>query len=432
MDSEWQTKRLGDLCDVTRGASPRPIQKFYAPQGVPWIKISDATKTNSRFIHRTATFIKKEGQAKSVKVTPGDLIVSNSATPGIPRFVGLNACIHDGWLLLRNFTGLDKHYAFYAIEVARPFLLRQGNGSVFTNLKTKILQDYSLKLPPLPEQRRIAAVLGALDDKIELNRQMNATLEEMAQAIFKSWFIDFDGHDDLVESELGPIPRGWEVKPIEEMVEAVFDGPHKSPKKADTGPIFLGIKNLTGTGLDFSSVRHISEQDWPKWTKRVVPRAGDIVFSYEARLGDFAIIPPKLRCCLGRRLALVRTTPSRNNQHFAFHYFAGRPFQSFLQAHINPGSTVDRILLKDFPSYPFLVPPVEQVRRFEDMASSFWSKIHLNQHQSRTLAELRDALLPKLISGEIRIPEAEEQAQDVVRTSTPSTADMQVQQLNLL
>ena len=96
--------------------------------------------------------------------------------------MGIEACIHDGWLLLRNFRGLDKLFAYYLLTSERDALVGEGNGSVFTNLKTDILKNHMVNLPPLPEQRSIAHILGTLDDKIKLNRRMNETLEEMAQA----------------------------------------------------------------------------------------------------------------------------------------------------------------------------------------------------------------------------------------------------------
>ena len=128
---------------------------------------------------------------KSVEVRPGDLILSNSATPGIPKFMGIDACIHDGWLLLRNLRNLDKQFAYYLLLHERPKLVAQGNGSVFTNLKTEILKNHLVQLPPISEQRAIAHILGTLDDKIELNRRRNQTLEAMARALFKDWFVDF-------------------------------------------------------------------------------------------------------------------------------------------------------------------------------------------------------------------------------------------------
>ena len=192
MEGEWREYEFAALCDITRGASPRPIHEWISEIGIPWLKIADASATTSRFINHTKERIRSDGIAKSVPVFPGDLILSNSATPGIPKFVGIEACIHDGWLLLRNLRRLDKLFCYYLLLFERPRIVEQGNGTVFTNLRTDILKRHRVKLPPLSEQRAIAHVLGTLDDKIELNRRMNATLEEMARALFKSWFVDFE------------------------------------------------------------------------------------------------------------------------------------------------------------------------------------------------------------------------------------------------
>ncbi len=246
------------------------------------------------------------------------------------------------------------------------------------NLNTAIMGAVPFVLPPLATQRAIAHILGTLDDKIELNRRTNETLEAIARALFKSWFVDFDpvrakaagrkpvGMDEataklfankLTEAPTGMLPEGWTMRPVREVSEALYDGPHATPPESDSGAIFLGIKNFTPTSLDLTEKRRISEQDWPNWTKRVVPRHGDIVFTYEATLGFFALIPPGLRCCLGRRTALVRPRKGAKDSHFLFHWFIDRPFQEFLFAHRQPGSTVDRIWLKDFPTYPVLQPP---------------------------------------------------------------------------
>jgi type I restriction enzyme S subunit len=282
----------------------------------------------------------------------------------------------------------------------------------------------AVPIPSLAEQKAIAAVLGALDDKIELNRRMNAKLEEMARSLFRSWFVDFDpvrakldgrepvGLDSnsaalfpqyLDNSTLGIIPKGWQVNRISEVVEEVFDGPHATPPHAEEGPIFLGIKNLTGSALALSDTRCISESDWPRWTKRVTPKPLDIVFSYEATLGFFALIPPGLRCCLGRRLALIRPRAEDGHSHFWFHQFIGPDFQRYLIQHSVQGATVDRIPLIQFPNYFVLNPPSALKEAFECRVAPLWAKIHTNAKQSHTLATLRDTLLPKLLSGELSV-----------------------------
>jgi type I restriction enzyme S subunit len=241
MGSEWQAVRFSQLCDITRGASPRPINDWFTDSGIPWVKISDANSAQSRYITVTGQYIKPEGRHKSVEVKPGDLILSNSATPGIPKFMGIYACIHDGWLLLRKLRNLDKYFAYYLLLHERPKLVAQGNGSVFTNLKTEILKNHLVKLPPLPEQRAIAHILGTLDDKIELNRKRNETLEAMARALFKDWFVDFgpvraklEGRDPYLPAEIWDLfpdrldddgkPEGWGYLPFDELLQGTIGG----------------------------------------------------------------------------------------------------------------------------------------------------------------------------------------------------------------
>ena len=273
-------------------------------------------------------------------------------------------------------------------------------------------------------RQAVGEILGSLDDKIELNRRMNETLEAMARTLFRSWFVDFDPvrakadgrkpHGmDAATAKLFPDrfdtvvtglrPEGWSTKSICDLVEGVYDGPHATPAKSNTGAVFLGIDNLTSSQLDLSNIRHISEADWRRWTRRVSPRTGDIVFSYEATLGYFALIPQGLRCCLGRRLALIRPSTAFPYPRYLFHAFIANPFQSMLMARRVHGSTVDLISLLDFPKYEVLLPPQGLIEKYEQFAAPLWELIHRSQSQSRTLAALRDTLLPQLLSGEVRV-----------------------------
>lgn len=175
--------RMNDICDITRGASPRPINEWISVTGTPWVKIADATRSSGRTIEQTRECILDSGRKHSVVVKPGDLILSNSATPGIPKFMGIEACIHDGWMLLRNFRGALPEFLYYRLLFDRPALVGLGNGSVFTNLKTDILKSHTIALPPLAEQRRIAGVLGALDDLIDVNRALAGDCERLARLL---------------------------------------------------------------------------------------------------------------------------------------------------------------------------------------------------------------------------------------------------------
>ena len=292
--------------------------------------------------------------------TEGDLAITREAPMGdvcqIPPT--LRCCLGQRQVLLRpDPKKMDSRFLLYALQ--SPYLQNQigwneGTGSTVSNLRIPVLEALKVPTPSLEKQQEAATTLGALDDRITLLRETNATLEAIAQALFKSWFVDFDpvrakmegrapeGMDEATaalfpdgfeESELGLVPIGWHIDPVGHVVAGIYDGPHATPAESDKGPIFLGIKNLTGSGLNLDDVRHIHEDDWAQWTRRITPRHGDIVFSYEATLGFFALIPPDTRCCLGRRLALIRPNQENGFGHFWFHQFVSASFQRLLNKH---------------------------------------------------------------------------------------------------
>ncbi len=176
MRSEWENKKIGDIVDVRRGSSPRPIHKYLATNGVPWVKIADATSDNSRYIWRTSEYITNDGVEKSVKIEPETLIVSNSATPGLPKIIKITACVHDGWLVFSNYRGVLRDFLYYKFIDIRRVLINQANGSVFQNLKTDIIRNFDISLPNTNIQIKIVNILSNIDDKIELNTRINNNL----------------------------------------------------------------------------------------------------------------------------------------------------------------------------------------------------------------------------------------------------------------
>ena len=424
MAGEWTTLPLEDCMAAIidyRGKSPEKTTF-----GVPLVT---AKIVKGGRIEKPEEFIAEadfEDWMRRGMPEPGDIVMTTEAPLGeVAQLDGRKVALAQRVITLRGKPDvLDNTFLKFLLQSnpVQEELRSRGTGTTVVGIRQSELRKISLTLPPLAEQKAIAAVLGALDDKIELNRRMNATLEAMARALFQSWFVDFDPvrakldgrkpvgmdsataalfPDQFHESELGQIPSGWHIGRIRDEVEDVFDGPHATPSESAEGPVFLGIKNLTGAALDLTKINHISESDWPRWTRRVTPRHLDIVFSYEATLGFFALIPPHLRCCLGRRLALIRTKSSHGYPHFWFHQFVGTDFQRYLIQHSVQGATVDRVPLIQFPNYRVLSPPQNIKAAFEERAAPLWSKIHANNSQSQTLITLRDTLLPKLLSGEL-------------------------------
>lgn len=175
-------------------------------------------------------------------------------------------------------------------------------------------------------------------------------------------------------------------------VADIYDGPHATPPMSEEGPIFLGIDSLENGRLNLNETRHVSEKVFRDWTRRVVPTEGDLVFSYETRIGQAALIPNGLRCCLGRRLALVRPKSDALNNRYFLYYFLSSAFQEHLRAHTKPGSTVDRIHLTDFPAFPVRLPPRRYQDKIADLLGSLDDKIELNRKMARTLEATAQAL----------------------------------------
>ena len=159
----------------------------------------------------------------------------------------------------------------------------------------------------------------------------------------------------------------------------IYDGPHATPTKTIDGPIYLGIDAITEDGkLDSSQFAHLSEADYLKWTKRVTPQYGDIVFSYEATLGRYALIPEEFYGCLGRRLAVIRNTSLDVDTTWLYYYFRSPEWTNFIQSKIVKGSTVNRLSIEDFPSYTIPKVPIESQKRIAHILSCIDKKIHDN------------------------------------------------------
>ena len=410
--TDWQEIEFRRLCKITRGASPRPIHNWMTERddGIPWIKISDATSSYGRTIKTTSGKIFKEGKEKSVFVTKGDLILSNSATPGLPMFVGMDACIHDGWLLLRDFKESDKLFLFYLLRHERSNLVSQGSGTVFTNLKTDILKNHTVKIPPIQVQKSVARILGTLDDKIELNQEIIQILGEIAKAIFKSWFVDFDPvrakvegrptglpseisdlfPDEMVESEFGEIPKGWKVDDIGNYFECLdrkrIPLPRNERSKRSGNIPYYGATGIIGW-VD----EHIFDG-----TFLLVGEDGSVENEDGTAFSQY--VSGKIWVNNHAHVLMGKESISTEFLFLLFQFVKVTPYVT--------GAVQMKISQKNLRSIPILIPSVKILEYFQSLVSLMFEERILREREIITLNELRDTLLPKLISGELRIPDA--------------------------
>lgn len=311
---------------------------------------------------------------------------------------GLRCCLGQRMVLLRpNLKKVDGRYLLYALqspEVRRQILIHEGTGSTVSNLRIPALEALPIPFPPLSEQRRIAGILGALDDKIELNRKMNRTLEDMAQAIFKSWFIDFDGHTDFEDSPLGPIPRGWKVGRLGDEFNLVMG---QSPPGETYNEEGIGLPFYQG-GTDFG-FRFPTRRIFCSEPKRVA-NAGDTLISVRAPVGR-----PNMAselCCLGRGVGAMR----HKSGSISYTYAVAKSLESHFEVFNSEGTIFGSINKNDFGKIPALLPPLAKVAEFEKVVSSLDRRLENNWRETSNLEQLRYNLLIRLIRCNLRIIEA--------------------------
>jgi type I restriction enzyme S subunit len=176
--------------------------------------------------------------------------------------------------------------------------------------------------------------------------------------------------------------------PIKDFALGIYDGPHATPRESDEGPIFLGIKNVTADGrLNFSQIKHISEEDFPAWIRRVTPQQDDIVFSYEATLHLYAIIPEGFRGCLGRRMALVRPNKTKVDPHFLHYYFLSPRWRKVVESNIISGATVERIPIERFPEFEVTLPLLDIQKQIAKILSPYDDLIENNRRRIALLEQ---------------------------------------------
>jgi type I restriction enzyme S subunit len=399
MAGEWSIGVLADLCDsvdygYTASAANDPSV------GPKFLRITDIRQDGLRWDDVPHVEIPAD-KFEKYSLRAGDIVVARTGA-----FTGANAyvvppvpAVFASYLVrLKAGPRLDSRFAYYFMQSGayRDHVAGVLGGSAQPNASAKALTKVEIPLPPLPEQRRIAAILSALDDKIELNRKMNRTLEEMAQALFKSWFIDFDGHDDLVDSEIGPVPRGWRAGALADVAEITMG---QSPPGSTYNEWGGGLPFFQGA-TDFGAV-------FP--TNRVYCTAPsrfadnwDVLISVRAPVGRTNLAVE--RCAIGRGVASIR---SRHGRHPAYMWCLIHSLSASLDVYNGEGTVFGSINKNALHALPVIVAPTANIDAFEGKAGPLLSRLRLTDQESRTLATLRDTLLPKLISGELRVPEAE-------------------------
>ena len=438
LPDDWKIVTLGELGAFRNGANFN--RKQYG-KGLSVINVKNLYQ--SRYVSINDLDEIKLGtlsNPNSVAVQKGDILFARSSVKasGAGQAAMVNSykdgTIFSGFIIrfrLNQHNQIIPEYLNYLVRSPeyREILTRIGTGTSITNLTQEQLSQLSIKLPPLPEQKAIASILSSLDDKIELNQQMNQTLEAMARAIFKSWFVDFEPvrakmegkqpvgmdtatanlfPDSFEESELGLIPKGWSVKRIDEVVNLNCNSIKKNYLYETIE--YIDISSVTVGRLEETTTYQLSNA--PSRAKRLVSHGDTIWSGVRPNRKSYLFIHnplPNLVVSTG----FIVLTPKLIPPSYLYSWVTTEDFVYYLTLNAD-GSAYPAVRVNHFAEALILIPPDNILQTFEKNVSVFHDKISNNQNESRTLANIRDTLLPKLMSGEIRVKEAETMIEKVV------------------
>jgi type I restriction enzyme S subunit len=397
---EWKEYKLGNLCSrVCSGGTPSSRHSEYYDGNIPWLNTKEI---NFNRIYSTEKCITEEGlnnssakwiEENSVIVAMYGATAGKAAIAKIPLTTN-QACCN----LTINSSLADYNFVYYHLCNKFTELASLANGGAQQNLNAQIIKEFPIPLPSLNEQRKIASILSSLDDKIEVNRKINENLEQQAQALFKSWFVDFEPfkNGEFVESELGMIPKGWKLKRIYEHIDVIYGAPYKS-----------SLFNDKKEGLPLIRIRDLKTNSPQFYTSEILPNteyieAGDIVAGMDAEFTPYIWLGE--RGVLNQRCCKFKGKYEGISNYYIL--FLVKPELEYVQSY-KTGTTVSHLGKSDIDRFVFLTPPLDIVLAFSEIVNPMIKEVVNRAKEARRLATLRDTLLPKLMSGELKVNEIE-------------------------
>lgn len=395
---EWKEVRLGDVCsELSDGLhkAPKFIEKgeyiFVNAKNLynGYILDNDPAKKTS---HEEYLKYKKPLGKHTILYSIDGTIGNIAKYRGEKCVLGKGACY-----LNCNPKIVVSSYLYYQLQSPhfKSYIHLMSTGSTIKHISLKTMREYVFELPSLTDQRRIASILSSLDRKIELNNKINADLEEMAQAIFKNWFVDFEPFKNgkFVDSELGMIPEGWKVGRLEDIAEITMGQSPAGNSLNENREGMMFYQGSSDFGFRFPSIRVFTTEP-----KRLAV-ANSVLFSVRAPVGDINVA--KEECCIGRGVASIKSKSS----HDSYLFYTMKSLHKLFDSFDGEGTVFGSINKKTLSAIQILLPSEGIVEQFNDVASSFDNRIRCLSEESSRLSLLRDTLLPRLMSGEQEVPE---------------------------
>ncbi|WP_295009979.1 restriction endonuclease subunit S [Sulfurimonas sp.] len=386
--SEWKEYKISEIAYVIGGGTPKTEIEEYWNGNIPWLAPRDLTGYSNVYISHGDRFITEMGlKNSSTKLMPkGSVLLTSRAPIGYVAIAQNEICTNQGFKSLVPKNGICiSEFLYYWIKNSVDYLQQLGSGTTFAEISGSVVKDIDILLPQLEEQKAIAEVLSSLDDKIDLLHRQNKTLEELAQTLFRQWFIE-EAKDE------------WEEVALGEVVETTSGGtPSRSKMEFyEDGTIeWIKSKELSG-GFILSTEEKITAQALKNSSAKLLPKHSVLIAMYGATVGEYAIISKEMTC----NQAICALKPNEKYPYtFLFMFVKNYKEEIINMAVGSAQQNISQQLIKTLP-----IPTCfELIDNFHKQTDSLFEKILSNIKQIQTLENMRDTLLPKLMSGEVRV-----------------------------
>ena len=403
----WSVYALGELGQVVGGGTPPSETPSYWGGSVMWATPAEITKLKSRYINKTLRTITKEGlQKSSAKLHPkGSILLTSRASIGYPAINSVPMATNQGFQSLRPNEKLDVEYGYQLILNNRNGLERLSAGSTFLEISSKEINKYKLPIPPLPEQKKIASILTSVDEVIENTQKQIDKLQDLKKATMNELFTKGIGHTEFKDSELGRIPKGWEVVKLGDISNVTKLAGFEYTEHFDysTGGEIIALRalNLDGRKLDLTNIQTI-----PKSVSDALPRSklfyGDILISYVGSVGNLGFIYDDDRFHLAPNVAKISCDLKRVNAQFILKQLLSDRAQKNIED-LTTITSQPSLNMANIRKIRLLVCPINEQEKIDKILSSLYMKSDFLEQKLTQTQSLKKSLMQDLLTGKVRV-----------------------------
>ena len=401
---EWKTYKYTELCTLVGGGTPKTTVPEYWDGNIPWLSVKDFGG-GKKYVYTTEKTITELGLKNSTTklLEKDDIIISARGTIGEIAMIPSDMAFNQSCFGIRAKADLiDPHYLYYLTKTKVAELKKASHGSVFDTITRDTFDGISCELPDLNTQKQVSQLLSSIDNKIELNNRINHNLEEQAQALYKSWFVDFEPFKNgkFIDSELGLIPEGWKIGKINDVINLLSGFPFKSSAFQENGDYqLITIKGVQDGYLDVTSADMLSSLP-SKMPQYCILNIGDILISLTGNVGRICIVD-RNNLLLNQRVAILSPKNIRDS-FYVYTMFRSESMKNEL-IHIARGTAQLNLSPIETGEKLTVIPPDSILEAFAKVGKGTFNQYISLKMENIRLMEIRDSLLPKLMSVELKI-----------------------------